>query len=140
LGADPSYFYPPAYFEALEGLSYVRVLEATIDGDTVASTVLLCGPVIWEYHLAESSERGRESQAASALLAASLELAREASARTVFLGGGRSNDPDDRLLLFKRGFSNASWPYRVGEFVFDESAYSTLGNASGAKVLHYREG
>jgi hypothetical protein len=101
LAADPIYFFPDAYFEALRVVPHYQVTVADEHGTAAAVLFLHDGDEAY-YHLG-----GRRAGVAPVVGAMSLALGegvREAwrrGCRVAVLGGGRSDAPDDPLLTFK---------------------------------------
>jgi len=128
--ASGFYYFPPAYWRALETdlREHVVLFEAGED----ASLLCLAAPPWLHYHLGASSEAGRTLGASNLLF---LEAARWAQANgyTRFHLGGGVGGADDSLLEFKLRFDpGGELEAAIGKAVHDDKAYRDLvGRTAG---------
>jgi lipid II:glycine glycyltransferase (peptidoglycan interpeptide bridge formation enzyme) len=127
------YRFAPAYWDALVGLGEHLVrLDAVLDGEPVASQLLLATPPFLHYHLGAASERGYEVGASKLLF---LEAARYGAANgfaELHLGGGLGGR-EDSLWEFKHRLTPAPGrEFWLGKLVHDAAEYRRLGGADSA--------
>ena len=131
-GADPFYFFPAPYWEALaRDVPLVRVDVVGPEG--LAASVLGMGePPLLHYHLGGSTEAGRRAGASQLALLGLALWGREHGFETLHLGGGVGGRADS-LLEFKRRFApDGLVPSAIGKAVHDEAAYL---RAAGAPAI-----
>jgi hypothetical protein len=146
IGADSSYFFPQEYFERLLTAAQAKcAICRNAQGQIVAASLFLVGPVVMEYHLSGTTSQGRTQGAPSAILHDAAIFGQAAGCSSLYLGGGTSRSPDDKLLLFKASFSAERRAYHIGRYVHDAAAYSGLKSTFGEqydrfpqRVLFYR--
>jgi hypothetical protein len=136
--AEPYYLFSEAYFA---GLGQVvdrqgQVIEASLDGEPIASIVLLAGTSYAHYHLSASDPSHRFVPATDLLLWEAIQWAKEREARSLHLGGGYSGATDS-LFRFKAGFSRARAEFYVGRVVVNPDAYDSLVNQTGTSGAPY---
>lgn len=144
IGADASYLFCDAYFQAMGNLPDSELLIAQRDGQWLAGVLLLHSEATMEYHLGATSADGRGLGALNLLLHHAALLAQQRGGRWLFLGGGTDSSPDNPLLFFKSGFSDRRFPFFVGHAVHAPEEYQRLkadhlarGGVSN-RVLFYR--
>jgi hypothetical protein len=84
---------------------------------------------VLHYYLGGTAEAAIEASPFKNVVAAMLDLADELGL-PLNLGGGV--EPGDGLERFKRGFANATAPFRTHEVVADASAYEELAGGRDA--------
>jgi hypothetical protein len=110
LDASPVYHFADPYFEALGALRHYQVTVEDANGASAAALFLHDGREAY-YHL--GGRRTTDAPLRGAMSLALGEGIREAwrqGCRIVVLGGGRSDDPHDPLLAFKRQLATAAVP------------------------------
>jgi lipid II:glycine glycyltransferase (peptidoglycan interpeptide bridge formation enzyme) len=136
--AEPFYFFPDAYWEALcadrDPLGLVLV-EGRLAGQLVAA--LLCfrnGPWL-HYHLGASAEAGRHIGASNRCFLEAAEWAQAAGVTRFHLGGGVGGGPDSSLAVFKSRFAPAAepLPFHVAKFVHDPDRYVALAGTGSTE-------
>ncbi len=131
--AEGFYFFPRAYWEALETGLRERIVLATArhEGELVAALLLLATPPWLHYHLGATSERGFALGASKLLF---LEAARRGQSQgylELHLGSGLGGT-EDSLWQFKQRFSAAPGrEFWIGKLVHDEAAYRELAGTGG---------
>ena len=124
-GAAPFYFFPAAYWAALDRAGVVR-FDARLDGSTVASALCLASPPWLHYHLGGSSDEARRLGAMTLLFLEAAAWAKERGYERFHLGGGVGGAADS-LHEFKRRFDPGGLlEAAVGKVVHDEAAYAQL--------------
>lgn len=128
IGADAFYLFGDAYFARLaqSGLAKLGICRHPASGEWLAAALFLDGRGVREYHLAATTEEGRQLAASSFLLHESAMSARNLGMTSLYLGGGTDTSPDNALLFFKGAFSPQRLTYRTGWHVFDTRAYDGL--------------
>lgn len=123
VGADPFYFFPEGYWEALAGdVPLVRV-DIHQNGQELASVLALTGPPWLHYHLGASSEAGRSLGASHLALYELASWGQQRGYRSLHLGGGVGGR-NDSLYLFKKRFApGGQLPSYVGKAVHDSDVY-----------------
>ena len=130
------------YWETLSaglGDGFVR-LDATLEGELVASEVCVAGGPWIHYHMGVTSDEGRALGAANLLVYETAAWAQANGFEELSLGGGLGGR-EDSLWEFKHRFADemnrAFW---IGKLVNDEDAYRGLGGdpAAGGYFPAYR--
>jgi hypothetical protein len=127
-GASSAYFFGAGYFRRLAERMRGRVALGRVrrDGVTFAAGLFLQSGGIASYHLSARNLEHPKVPATNLLLAGAIERARDAGARVMNLGGGRTNDPEDALFKFKRHFSDQIVDYWIGKRVHDPEKYASV--------------
>ena len=109
------------------------VLMASLRGELVgADWYYVNGPVAYR-HLAASSPEGYRVSASYALQWRAIELLAELGVRWLDIGGapGLSDQPDDGLRQFKKGWSTHTLPTYLATRVLDRRRYEELSHGAG---------
>jgi hypothetical protein len=146
VGASPEYLFPDAYFQLLFESTSARLWGLVYPGPSgllaTAMTLENDSSGIVEYHLG-ASRRQHGRRAMELLLHQVGQKYADLGFTTYFLGGGRSDSPDDSLLRFKRSFSEKERLYLIGRNVYRPDVYFGLPGAperkEESKVLFYRD-
>lgn len=126
LGATPFYFFSHEYFERVLGLDFVRgTLAYDENGQAVAGLILAVCSGNVEYHLAAALPDA-PTLATTLLIHSVATHYQEAGAHLFYLGGGRSSNPTDSLLFFKRSFSRPGSKFCIATRVLDTTSYQGL--------------
>jgi hypothetical protein len=145
VGASNEYFFPAAYFQQLYEAPSARLWGLIYPGSSgllaAAMTLENVSSGIVEYHLGAS--RRRDGRRAMELLLHQVgQNYADRGFGSYFLGGGRSDSPDDSLLRFKRSFSKKELTYSIGRNVYQPDVYFGLLGAPKSpnklRVLFYR--
>jgi hypothetical protein len=139
------YFFPDAYYRALQGWERLHFAVCRQNSEAVAAAVFLLGPAIAEYHLSASSPLGKQLGATNLLLHEAALRAQAQGCRALHLGGGTDASPENSLLFFKGGFSKVRAGFKIGKRVRDAAGYRALrakweqsGKILSNRVLFYR--
>jgi hypothetical protein len=127
--ADPFYFFPPGYWEALR--RDVRLIRVDVhrDGELLASVLGMGEPPWLHYHLGGSTDAARGSGASHLALFGLASWGREHGYDILHLGGGVGGRADS-LLEYKRRFApDGLVDAVIGKAVHDLPAYLALTGA-----------
>lgn len=126
-GADAFYFFPDAYWRALEGDAGgdVVLVEGLLDGGVVAALLCLAGGGALHYHLGATADAARGVGASNRVFLAAAEWARGAGLEQFHLGGGVGNDTASALHVFKQRYDPEApqHPFHVAKWVHDPDGY-----------------
>ncbi len=123
-GASERYLFESAYFETLLGAEPAWLLLAGREGEPAsAGAIAVTSDHFLHYYLGGTRDQALGDSPMKNLFAAMISLAGELGI-SLHLGGGVT--PGDSLDSFKRGFANASEPFRTHELVCDPDAYEGL--------------
>ena len=127
-GSDPFYLWPEAYYSELYdmGDKYRQLWLADHEGQLSGGAMFLSFGKTGHYHLAARSGPGLKAPVSNLLLDAGIRQAVEKGLENMHLGGGMSQASDDPLLLFKKGFSAQTRPFRTGSRVHNAAVYHQL--------------
>jgi serine/alanine adding enzyme len=130
--ASEFYFFPPAYWDALAGPLADRLvrLDARLEGELVASQLLLASRPWLHYHLGAATDAGFAVGASKLLFLEAARWGRDHGFVELHLGSGLGGR-EDSLWDFKQRFSPAPGrEFWIGKLVHDADAYREL--AGGA--------
>jgi GNAT acetyltransferase-like protein len=129
-GAGDRYFFDGAYFEAVLGEESAELLLCHApDGEPAAGAIAARSDGVLHYFLGGTADSHLEASPMKNLFSAMMEIAAVEKV-PLNLGGGVT--PGDGLERFKRGFANATMPFRTAELVLDEDAYARLSASAQA--------
>jgi Acetyltransferase (GNAT) domain len=128
--AEDFYLFPAPYWAALLGLGDKLVrMDATLDGELVASQLLLATRPWLHYHLGAASDAGFDLGASKLLFLEAARWGQELLFVELHLGSGLGGS-EDSLWEFKQRLSPAPGrPFWIGKLVHDEAAYRELGGS-----------
>jgi hypothetical protein len=128
--AEDFYLFPEPYWAALLKLGDKLVrMDATLDGELVASQLLLATRPWLHYHLGAASEAGFDLGASKLLFLEAARWGQELLFVELHLGSGLGGSADS-LWEFKQRLSPAAGrPFWIGKLVHDEAAYRELGGS-----------
>ena len=130
--AEAFYFFPDSYWTALRvglGDALVR-LDARLDGELLASHLLLATPPWLHYHLGAASELGFALGASKLLFLESARLGRANGFAELHLGSGLGGR-EDSLWQFKQRLSpEPGRQFWIGKLVHDPEAYAALAGTA----------
>lgn len=121
--ADDFYLFDRTYFDALLAMDEVRLYAVSCDGRVIAMAFILRGEEMAHYHLSANATNSLRSNGNYYLLDQAFEEMRKEGAVRFLLGGGRSSDPEDTLLSFKRKFSQNAARFHIAGMIHDEAKY-----------------
>jgi hypothetical protein len=110
------------------------MLVARLDGELVGADWYYVNGAVAYRHLAASSPEGYRVSASYALQWRAIELLAELGVRSLDIGGapGLSEQPDDGLRQFKKGWSTHTLPTYLATRVLDRRRYDELSHGAGA--------
>jgi hypothetical protein len=112
------------------------VFVASIDGVPESASLMLHGENgVAYYHLTGNAMVRPKTHANDLLVLFMANYARGLGMMTLHLGGGVTSAPDDSVLAYKQGFSNAWLPTYSYFRVLDEHRYEQLCEAKKAQEL-----
>ncbi len=126
-GASDYYAFGPDYWAKLRELGdgFIR-LDATLDGELVASEVCVGGGTWFHYHMGVTSDRGRELGAANLLVYETAAWGQANGFTELSLGSGLGGQ-EDSLWEFKQRFgTDLGRELWIGKLVNDADAYRRL--------------
>jgi hypothetical protein len=128
LEARSYYFFNDAYFEHLAGSlgERARIFTVTDASGPIAAALFFVHGETMHYHLGGSDEARRESRPNNLLFHEAAHWGRAHGCRRLHLGGGRTSDPHDALLAFKRTLSRTRLRFELGRRVHDAAGYESL--------------
>ena len=118
--------FPPAYFEALAREPRLVAFAAFVDGDLAGMTLWFAHAGAVYNHLTASNATGYANGANFALYASAIDHFQAAGVINLGGGAGFSDDPNDGLAAFKRGFANAETKAHLCGAVLDPVRYAAL--------------
>lgn len=147
LGAGAFYHFPDDYYRRLALLRPAPVISIVRkEGIACAAAIFLVSGDTLHYHLSGSLQEFRQHAPNNLLLHQAALWGMARGLKVMFLGGGRTNLPDDRLLHFKRQFSRTTLLFHIGRRIWDEATYAALsqswsrqsGRRAPPQLQHYR--
>lgn len=130
--AADAFYYDDAYFAALDALpaqAYALIGVWNADGAMVGGALALRHGAHAAYHLAATEAEASRLGAGNLLLHGFTAQMLADGARRIVLGGGRTTDPEDPLLRFKRKNATGVAPYFIGLRVLDKTGYDRVREA-----------
>ncbi len=138
------YFFSKEYFDALlKAENFSTFIMLAMDGNTpMAGAMFICTDEIVQYHLAGTSEHYLK-QTPMKLILDEVRLWGTANGyKHLHLGGGVGS-AEDNLFLFKTGFSNLRYDFKIWKWITNQPAYDEAvklsGNESDPYFPLYRE-
>lgn len=141
-GANPAYYFPREYFEKLLAKPFSRLFVIKNDNCIVNMSFFLVGEVYAHYHLSANNLNFVNLGGNYFLMESACKYLQKnhPSVVELHLGGGRTNAPDDQLLMFKKKFSKLERNFFITGRIINKDVYSSLNKfTSGSKFLAYRE-
>jgi Acetyltransferase (GNAT) domain len=126
--AGDFYFFPARYLRSLKAAvgEHASLMVARYEGKVISAAILFeYDGIVNLYLLATDSEYLKLSPS-KAVLHASQEWAKARGNRIFHLGGGRKGRADEPLFQFKAAFSSQFFPFYVGRWILNQSAYDFL--------------
>jgi len=137
--ADNFYFFQDEYIDQLVNNKITFVVTAIVEKKVVASAIFLISGDYMEYHLSGINDIGLLYDANKALLHEAMLYGKKLGVKFAHLGGGASQNDNDLLLLFKKGFSQNLTEYHIGKRILNQDIYDRLTNSKkSTKLLHWR--
>ncbi len=128
------YYFDDKYFS--DCLKYFKdsllYIEAVFEGKTIAAGLYFIYNKIIHIHLSGTLSEYLHLSPAYILRYAVTQWGIENGCEMIHHGGGRSNDPEDSLYLFKKQFAqNTKLDFYVGKKIWDEDKYNLLCDIKG---------
>lgn len=127
--ADSFYYFDEYYFNNLikfltNSILLIQILE---NEEILASELYFKNGQILHAHLLGVSQRGLELNIGSLIEATAAQYGKERSYYYIHHGGGRSSDPEDGLLKYKKKFGkNTEFDFYIGKKIWNENIYQKL--------------
>ncbi|WP_324719209.1 GNAT family N-acetyltransferase [Salinimicrobium sp. HB62] len=141
VNADEYFYFNSEYFENtfkyLPGHSYLMNIKNE-QGEIISSTILFKYGDYFHYHLSGRT-RDAISWASNFLYSESINLAKDLGAKFYHFGGGRTGNPKDSLLRFKKGFSNTSSIFTLGKKIYYPEVYNSIEKQWNSENPHLEE-
>lgn len=125
VNAEGSYFFSPAYLEALTALPGVELWLVCDGQGIIAGGVFIRQGNLVFYHLGATGDRSLATSPLKHLLHHRIQDLARSGLRSLVLGGGVGGN-DDPLLRFKRAFSKQTQPVHALHVIFDPAEYTRL--------------
>ncbi|MDE2060235.1 MAG: GNAT family N-acetyltransferase [candidate division NC10 bacterium] len=138
IGADDYYHFSDAYFRGLgqlvkeTGWLYV----AALGHEWISAALFLKGQAWMHYHLSASSPDRRVPGATNLVLFTAAQVGRHEGLERLHLGGGRTADPDDSLLDFKKSMATDSHRFYISKRIRNPEAYTQLRELWAKRYPH----
>lgn len=126
--AEDFYFFHEAYFRRLIGLENCHLYQVKLGQEVICSSFVLLGKEIAHYHLSANRTAFLKHNGNYFLLDNLFGQAQREGKKYFHLGGGRTNQENDSLLLFKRKFSKTLLTFYIAGKIFIPEAYRELCN------------
>ncbi|MDH4262374.1 MAG: femAB family protein [Spirochaetia bacterium] len=122
--ASDFYYFKEDYFNMLLKINGVYLLSVSYESKVIAMAFIMLGQDIGHYHLSANKTNYIKLNANYLILDEAFELGKAKGMKIFMLGGGRTNQPDDSLLNFKKKFSKLTLPYYIGGKIFLPEVFS----------------
>lgn len=138
--ADSFYYFDEYYFNNLikfltNSILLIQILE---NEEILASELYFKNGQILHAHLLGVSQRGLELNIGSLIEATAAQYGKERSYYYIHHGGGRSSDPEDGLLKYKKKFGkNTEFDFYIGKKIWNENIYQKLIQIKKNKNLEF---
>jgi len=127
LKAQDFYFFEEEYFSDLYNSEFAKFLGIVIKDDLViAGAIIMHSKYYGHYHLAASDPEYFYSNPNNYLVYECSKVLKSLGVQRFHLGGGSSSLENDSLYKFKKKFSQSTFNFYTGRFVFDEAIYKNL--------------
>ncbi|MGM0599609.1 MAG: GNAT family N-acetyltransferase [Candidatus Rifleibacteriota bacterium] len=150
LKADDYYFFGKNYFNNLNRRNQNNILlraARTRDGTIAAAAVFLKDSTSMHFHLGGSDQKFLFLRPNEFLMLKAAQEANQNGLKLLHLGGGRTNDKNDSLFRFKKGFSKERHKFYIGKIIHRPDIYNNvskhwqkLTGAEPSTLLHYHYG
>ncbi len=117
------YYFDNHYFEDLLKLKGVELYNVYKDDVVVSSSFFMFNSEFGHYHLSANNYEYRKYNANYFILDNIFDIAHKKGVKYFHLGGGRTNEEKDSLLVFKRKFSSLYKEFYIAGKVFDQDKY-----------------
>lgn len=121
--ADDFYYFDRRYYEGLLNLDAVQLFQVLYEGNVIAMAFFMVGDELAHYHLSANDTDFLRLNGNYYMLDQAFEFAANKGAKKFVLGGGRSPDPDDSLLRFKKKFSRETRMFHIAGLIHNREVY-----------------
>jgi hypothetical protein len=121
------YFELEYYYSFLNNLNnnfFIAHLE--IENEILASQLVIYDKNYGHTHLQGTSIKGKKLGVTNLLKHEVIMKAKEMKLKYLHFGGGRTDDENDSLLKFKKGFSNTLSEFFIAEKIYNNNIYNDL--------------
>ncbi len=128
------YFFPDEYYEKINLLLGSDTLEirAHYKNEVIASEMYFIRGNLMHAHLLGSSDKLFELNAGALLEATAVKWGKEHNFHYIHHGGGRSNEPQDALYMYKKKFGkNTNFDFYIGKKIWNKKLYDQFVMMSG---------
>lgn len=143
------YYFPPEYYRDLrKNLSERYILVSCwLKGQPIAVMLVLLGDAFAHCHLLGMDRKFLQTGVGNYLHHELIGWCRAKGYQYLHIGGGRTDNDDDPLLLFKKNFSDRTAEFCVGESILNETIYRDVcsrwesanpGRKLNGRLLKYR--
>lgn len=126
--AERYYYFGEAFYESIHQdlNSNYELFYAVLNGDVIATSIILYGNKQMHYHLSGSVQEYRNLAPSNLLLFKAALWGNEQGFKTFHLGGGVGSG-EDNLYRFKAAFNKYSdYQFAIGKQIFDQQKYDEL--------------
>lgn len=134
--ADDYYYFDEEYFARCIDLlgPQLVIVEVTWRGMLIAMSLNFVGNDLLHVHLTGSLENYHHLYAPSILQYALMEWGRENGIRLIHHGGGRTNEPNDKLYLYKKKYGKVEeLEFHIGKKIWNPEIYDLLCKEAGVE-------
>ncbi|XKE93924.1 GNAT family N-acetyltransferase [Metaplanococcus flavidus] len=135
--ADDYYYFDEDYFNQCLNLlgPQLVIVEVSWKGTVIAMSLNFVSDGVLHVHLTGSLEEYHGLYAPNILQYALLRWGLENNIRLIHHGGGRTNDPDDKLYLYKKKYGRAQeLEFHVGRKIWNSEIYEQLCREAAVEV------
>lgn len=139
--AQDFYYFDETYFKKLANLKGFIMFEALYNNQTCAMAIFLCDKNRSYYHLGANSIQTIQNNlnAMGAIFETFFQYAEKNNIISCLLGGGRTTDVQDNLLLYKKQFSPSLVNFYIGGKIYNKEVYQQLSSQyKNSLFLKYR--
>lgn len=138
--ASDFYYFDRAYFEGLKEKFGKQILTTSVyfEGKIIAMGLYFISGTVVHDHLNGTRAEHLQHSPAYLLKYTMMNWAKANGASLIHYGGGVTNDPEDSVLKFKRGFSrNTAFKFHVGRKVWNVPVYDAMCRELGVGETDY---
>lgn len=139
--ADNFYYFSDKYFDALIRMEDSLMLSALFENEICAMGIFLFDKICGYYHLGANAQISINNNlnAMGAIFETFFQIANKKSIKKCILGGGRNNDNNDSLFIFKKQFATSIIPFYIGGKIYNKDIFNEL-KKDNDMFLSYRGG
>jgi len=142
--AKKFYYFNVKFFKKLLINDNINIYASTYRDEVVGFVIILCSrkDFLIEYHLSASNEIGKKFNANTLILWEIMQDYKNKNFLNFYLGGGLCSNINDRLFNYKKGFSNLTKNFYIGDMKFNHERYLNLKKeikSQNNKIIFYRD-